>query len=369
MTGVYSNYKGDIGMNPWVVGWIASDGHNAGSHWSISQNIDDSDALYLIYQMYPDVSFNIMFESKNRYGSKPMVTIRRKSLLDCSELSLYGIPVGEKTFTLTFPTDVPDSFLWEYFRGFFEGDGSIGIEKYRYPKLSITTSKLWCDGCKEWLKKHNIVSCVVPDKRNTYCISVHSISGVRTIIEKIYHDKVYHKLGRKYSLAMKILLLLKYWENKKEKNLRISKLDKDIKSAINSGMSASSISETLKCSLFSVSKTRLSMGFFGHRSNNKISEIQDKLQQGLDREDVVKMGYGRKIVHKAFRLLYGDPKLIKEKRDAEIRDLILSGLSVKEICHRMQCGEGKVIKEKRYLFSLGHDIKLNNVKSKEKNIL
>ena len=205
-------------MEPWVIGWVASDGHNAGNYWSISQNINDVDALYLIREMYQDITFNISFETSNRYGNKPMMSIKRKSQLDCKELTKYGIPVGDKTFTLTFPKDAPDSFLWAYLRGFFEGDGSLSIERYRYPKLGITTSKLWCDGCKEWLKRYNIRSCVSRDGDNAYSLNVHSIKGVKTIVQKMYPQGNVYRLSRKFSTAMKILILLEYWE---EKRIRI----------------------------------------------------------------------------------------------------------------------------------------------------
>jgi len=34
---------------------------------------------------------------------------------------------GDKTFDATFPTDMPDQFLWDFIRGSFEGDGSVSI--------------------------------------------------------------------------------------------------------------------------------------------------------------------------------------------------------------------------------------------------
>jgi len=36
-------------MEPYVIGWVASDGHNAGSYWVISQSIDDG---YVLYQRH-----------------------------------------------------------------------------------------------------------------------------------------------------------------------------------------------------------------------------------------------------------------------------------------------------------------------------
>lgn len=349
-------------MNPWVVGWIASDGHNAGDYWLISQNIDDVDALCLIKEIYPDMSTSISFETNNRYGTKPIVTIKRRCISDCEELIRYGIPTGDKTFSLTFPINVSDDFLWEYLRGFFEGDGSLSIEDYRYPKYGITYSKLWCDGCKEWIGKFGINSCVSKDGENAYSLNVHSIEGVRRLIEGMYYQDRYYKLCRKFSIAMKIITLLDYWKEKKNKNIIKQKLEKDIISAINTGMSVDNISEKVSGSVYTVSKIRKSLGLIGHKSNLKIEEIQDKLKQGAGRESLVKIGYGKKIVYKAFKLLYGDPRLLREKRDEEIRAMILKGDTISDITHKLKCGEAKVIKEKRYLFSLGYDIRLNKVR-------
>lgn len=349
-------------MEPWVIGWVASDGHNAGNYWSISQNINDVDALCLIREMYQDITFNISFNTANRYGDKPMVSIKRKNQLDCNELVNWGVPIGDKTFTLTFPKDAPDCSLWAYLRGFFEGDGSLSIEKYRYPKFGVTSSKLWCDGCKEWLKKHSIISCVSRDGDNAYSLNVHSIKGVKKIIQNMYPQGNEFKLSRKYSTAMKILILLEYWEEKKNKNILKKNIERKVVSAINTGMSVEKISRNLNCSISSVTKIRSSMGIVGHASNAKIEEIQSNLRRGLDRETLVRMGYGKKIVNKSFKLLYGDPKLIRKKRDEDIRAMILEGCSIKDIVRKMKCGEAKVIKEKRYLFSLGCNIKLNKVK-------
>jgi len=349
-------------MNPWVVGWIASDGHNAGNYWLISQNIDDVDALCLIKEIYPDMSTSISFETDNRYGTKPIVAIKRKGVSDCEELIKYGIPTGDKTFSLTFPINVSDDFLWEYLRGFFEGDGSLSIEDYRYPKYGITSSKLWCDGCKWWIGKLGITSCVSKDGENAYSLNVHSIEGVRRLIEGMYRQNTYYKLSRKYSIAMKTLTLLDYWKEKKNKKIIKQKLEKGIISAINLGMSVDSISEKVSGTVYTVSKIRKSLGIIGHKSNLKIEEIQDKLRHGASRESLIKMGYGKKIVYKAFKLLYGDPLLLREKRDGDIRAMILKGDIISDITHKLKCGEAKVIKEKRYLSSLGYDIQLNKVR-------
>lgn len=281
-----------------------------------------------------------------------MVSIKRKNQLDCNELIKWGVPIGDKTFTLTFPKNVSDYFLWDYLRGFFEGDGSLSIEKYRYPKLGITTSKLWCDGCKEWLEKHKINSCVSKDGDNAYSLNVHSIIGVKTIIERIYPQNNLHRLSRKFSTAMKILILLEYWEEKKNKEIDKKNLESKILLALNTGISVDKISESLCCSSGTVSKVRSSIGIIGHRSNNNIGEIQDNFRKGFDRETVVKMGYGRKIVYKAFKLLYGDPKVIREKRDNEIRAMILDGRFISDIAKEMKCGEAKIIKEKKVPFFL-----------------
>ena len=150
-------------MNPWVVGWIASDGHNNGSSWSISQNIEDVDPLMLIREIYPDVGVRVDENSRNRYGDKPMVIIWRNSREDCIELSRQGIPSGDKTETLDFPDSLSEEDMWLYLRGVYEGDGSISMESNTYPRIGITTSKLWCEKCERWLIERDIRAYTVKD--------------------------------------------------------------------------------------------------------------------------------------------------------------------------------------------------------------
>jgi len=165
-------------MNPWVIGWVASDGHNDGSGWSISQNIDDVDVLVQIGKFYEDIEWYFSFDGKDRYGEKPQVTIRRKSKKDSIELINAGVPIGNKTVTLCFPQNLSLKNTWLYLQGFFEGDGSPYIEKYKYPRIGITTSLKWCSACKAWLFDKGIKSYISKDGENAFCLYIHNQQGV-----------------------------------------------------------------------------------------------------------------------------------------------------------------------------------------------
>lgn len=349
-------------MNPWVAGWIGSDGHNAGNYWSISQNIEDSDPLYLIKNLYPDCIFDIRFNTNNRYGTKPMVVIKRKSKTDCDDLVHCGIPIEDKTHSVQFPSNYNEEDAWLYLRGFFEGDGSISIEKNRYPRIGITSSLIWCEGCLKFLNSQAIESYISKDG-NVFCLNLHNIEGFRIFIKKLYEKDYGLRMGRKFSSAMKILFLLDYnaqIKRKKQDEKIQNRMNKKIGTVLQSGMSLEKTADLFNTSLYkTISIKNRIIGTRKEISRKKIEKIKDILKTGLVREAVIKKGYGRKLVNKAFIELFGDPSKIKEEKINKIREMLLKGYKINYVTRELKCGEAIVVKERRHLHSSGYPIKVN----------
>lgn len=349
-----------VGMNSWVIGWIASDGHNDGLGWSISQNIDDVDVLVQIKNLYDDVNWNVSFEGKNRYGKKPQVTIKRRSKEDSIELFNAGVPVGDKTVSLCFPQNLSGKATWLYLQGFFEGDGSPYIENYKYPRIGITTSYKWCYACKTWLFDRKIKSCISKDGDNAYCLYIHNLQGCKDFLTGIYGDFPNLKMSRKFAYAMKIITLMNYNERELERKNHNRDLYHNVCSKLNLGLSVAQISENLGCSTSYVQKVKTQkLGSRKEQSATKIEETKILLKKDLKRSEIIRKGYGRKLVSRAFVELYGSPSEVKNKRISQIRKKILEGHKIKNIVKEFQCSERSVVKERKNLASQGYSVKLN----------
>jgi DNA-binding transcriptional regulator WhiA len=132
-----------------------------------------------------------------------------------------------KSLTLKFPTkeQVPNKYLKDFIRGYFDGDGSFNVYNTKNRKncvLSLLGTKEFLKGIQE---RTNIpVISLHKDKRhsdNTYFIS-YSGNFCYQILQFLYEDsKVY--LDRKYQIYCKIKNMVEKkeildWKNKNSKN-------------------------------------------------------------------------------------------------------------------------------------------------------
>lgn len=357
-------------MHPWIVGWIASDGHNRGDIWTISQNIDDSDALYIIRDLVKGTKLRIEREQKDRFGTKPMVIIWNNSSETCRNLVQQGIPIGEKTTTVRFPNCLSDRDMWMYVRGVFEGDGSVGMDEDGHPRIEITISRAWCDSCEAWLAQHNINSYVIDERRSDGVANlvIHNVDGARKFLEEIYRHDRDLRMGRKFSLAAKTLLMIEYGDVLARKSMTKAKREKTvevIRELVKCGKSAAEISRKLDCPLSLAGKVaRQEIGSMAIRLDAKMTEAGNLLRDGMSRGEVRKrLNLGYALVNRAFERVFGDIKTFIRKKQlektAEIRRMILGGFTVEEIRKKVRCGLGRVISEKRKMAAEGLTVKLN----------
>jgi hypothetical protein len=305
-----------------------------------------------------------------------MVIIWRNSREDCIELSRQGIPSGDKTETLDFPDSLSEDDMWLYLRGMYEGDGSISIESNTYPRIGITTSKLWCEKCEQWLNDRDIRAYTVKDGERTFCLTIHSIDSFKKFIDKIYETNRDFRMSRKFSCAMKIKCILEKKDIVKRISFRKKKRQQimnDIRDCLVKGIPCSQIKSKFKCSGNMVRKAKSDiLGTRTEKSRKVIEEIKPLLLSGRGRYDLFKSGYGTKLINRAFFELYGSPKQVKEKFQREktekIREMISQGYSVSHISEKTGCGNGRVIKERRLLFEQGHPIKVNTTKNYPKGV-
>ncbi|PAD72451.1 hypothetical protein [Paenibacillus campinasensis] len=77
-------------------------------------------------------------------GRKNTVYLSLTSRELCDDLISLGVK-PRKSFTGSFPTEIPKEFLSHYLRGVFDGDGCITIRKSGRPRALIVGSKGFCN--------------------------------------------------------------------------------------------------------------------------------------------------------------------------------------------------------------------------------
>lgn len=110
-----------------------------------------------------------------------------------------------KSLTLKFP-QIPDEYIGDFIRGYFDGDGSIILRKTKYntyAQASFTcASKEFLDGLKDKLLDNGIESHIYKDGRatnNSYYLRIIKRSELELLFDLMYSNNVcYTKLERKF---------------------------------------------------------------------------------------------------------------------------------------------------------------------------
>ena len=183
-------------MDSYLVGFIAADGHNAGSYWTITQTISGIDVFDKFNSRFGYIYREV---PKSDWGVQRKFTMRYRNKLHCKYLQSWGIPVGNKTYSLAFPQNKPDIEMWHYIRGMFDGDGSFSIEHGVYAEVRIMSNRQWCDDCKRYLNGCGISANVYDDKRHPGIASVRvcQLHSIYLFFTNLYTN-CYIWMDRKY---------------------------------------------------------------------------------------------------------------------------------------------------------------------------
>lgn len=139
---------------------------------------------------------------------KPHVRLNFCSKHMCDTLRAMGCG-GNKTFALTFP-DIDMQFIYDFIRGFMDGDGCISIcsrKNKKYINLSFTGTLDMMTTLKNIFEVDNKIT----EYRHAYSLNIGKTQDVKRILTKIY-DNANLYLSRKYNKYME------YLEYEKEKD-------------------------------------------------------------------------------------------------------------------------------------------------------
>lgn len=184
-------------MDSYLVGFIAADGHNAGSYWTITQTESGIDVFDKFNSRF---GYNYREVAKSDWGVQRKFTMLYRNKYHCKYLQTWGIPVGNKTYTLEFPINKPDIEMWHYLRGMFDGDGSFTVERGIYAEVRIMSNRKWCDDCKRYLASCGIESNVYDDNRSPGISSIRlrQLHSIYLFFTNLYIN-CYIYMNRKYA--------------------------------------------------------------------------------------------------------------------------------------------------------------------------
>lgn len=209
---VNDNYVFESHNGAWLLGFLAADGYlpitkGARNRITLSLARKDEKILYKIKEELQYTGPIYQYCSSNSFPASSLSFSSKKIR---QNIEKYGI-VNNKTFKIkSLPNELPEEYMIDYIRGYFDGDGSIIDDGERRVTISFTSAnKSFLEDLGTYLYEHYGVRkpSVLPD-HTAYKISWSSRKDVFTLGELFYNHK-YLALERKQKHYFEILNLLR----------------------------------------------------------------------------------------------------------------------------------------------------------------
>lgn len=183
----------------YFIGLIATDGwlipSAASICWTPIEAIDTFNSLIKYfnfsgnYKVNKNGTYNLSFPNENNLI---------RTLINC------GIPLKNKTFNLTFPTNIPKENMFMYLRGTLDGDGNIKIRNthkgIRGGEYRIcTASTAYIESYSNYLVTKLNLNPRFVLHRNKYPMITLGIKESFVFYDYVYSDYLEYKLNNKYN--------------------------------------------------------------------------------------------------------------------------------------------------------------------------
>ena len=212
----------------WMLGFFAADGYlpiskGARNRLTVSLARKDEDILYLMANELEYTGPIYQFMSQNIYPTSSLAFTSKKIR---QEFEKYGL-CNNKTFKLhSLPKNLPDEFILDYIRGYFDGDGSVCRPKGKHLVMSlVSVNKDFLEDIDDYLHnrlgvtKVNITS---QERKSTiYQMTYHTEDSL--IIGDAFYNNNYLSLPRKKAHFFK--LKEEYINYKKNKKISPTRLN------------------------------------------------------------------------------------------------------------------------------------------------
>jgi LAGLIDADG-like domain len=210
----------------YVIGLLQADAHHAGysrNRGKVTLEIRASDRQILeflqeIFPVYSSIRERTR-DTNFKQGAKSVIWTVCDLDVRSSLLAL-GLPTGDKSETITPPTF--DYSAPDYFRGLFDGDGSLGYTKKGFPFLSfITKSALMAKEYEKFL--HGVTGKLKRTNPNTrdqvYNICVWKEDA--QAVASYFYTTSNISLGRKYQSYLEVMKWVRPLTMRKVENRRM----------------------------------------------------------------------------------------------------------------------------------------------------
>lgn len=211
------------------LGLFYADGSIRSKKYGITLGLIEPD-LYLLEEFKNEIGYTgpIWLKKPEKTTHTPFHILRISSPIMHAALNKLGC-IPNKSLKLKFPTknQVPKDLIKHFIRGYFDGDGTIGIYKDRRCdayniNIKIVSSKIFCIELKKRLMKEiQLKASISQESRGSILSANLHITGYKKcaqFLEWIYEDaSIYMK--RKYNKYIEILEYIKYQGEKRERKI------------------------------------------------------------------------------------------------------------------------------------------------------
>ena len=197
----------DTSNKAYTLGLFYADGCNYMTNNNIFIELQelDKDILEKInadMQSDRNLKINKLHDKNIHWQNSYRLCITNKHMSE--QLFMLGV-VPRKSLILKFPNFIPDCFLRDFIRGYFDGDGCIEWNKSKF--LTVASTSEFCNSLKQILfLKLNIHSSVVNTANKSSNTKILEICGKKQIIQfldYIYDNSELH-IDRKYNHYLQI---------------------------------------------------------------------------------------------------------------------------------------------------------------------
>lgn len=207
----------DTSEKSYFLGILYADGYNNTIRYTVNLALKESDKeildkLSALIQPSKPLQFINTKKQRERKGfensqNQYRLVIANKHI--SNKLAELGCGKA-KTFTIQFPStdQVPLHLQRHFLRGYFDGDGHIGITKSK-GRIDIVGTKLMCDSISELLKSELNINTYhrqrYPEKNNNiWSVAISGNNQIKLFCEYIYKESSLH-MDRKYQKYLDIL--------------------------------------------------------------------------------------------------------------------------------------------------------------------
>lgn len=205
------------------LGFIMADGsvnyNRDNRNYEMSIKLKKSDDEHL-KKFNKSINGNVPVTYIKRLGVFSDYRYNNKKYYECCQIRLYSqkivsdlISLGiyqNKTQKETHLPNLSDELLWQFIRGFLDGDGHISVpkdnNKYGYRIGFTNNCESFLFALKDFFNKYGIVSHINSDK-NTYKLEMRNKKSILKFLKHCYDNPTIY-LDRKYTSYIKLKSLL-----------------------------------------------------------------------------------------------------------------------------------------------------------------